>query len=33
MKTPTTTIILLILIALAYLWTSGRIQKMIGAVR
>jgi len=33
MKSPATTIILLIVVALAYLWVTGRIGKVIGSVR
>jgi fatty acid-binding protein DegV len=33
MKSPTTTIVLLIVVVLAYLWTSGRIGKVIGAIK
>ena len=33
MKSPTTTIILLVVIVLAYLWTTGRVSKVIGAIK
>jgi hypothetical protein len=33
MKSPTTTFLLLIVIVLAYLWTSGRLQKIFGSVK
>jgi hypothetical protein len=33
MKAPSTTLVLLIVIALAYLWVTGRFGQAIGAIK